>query len=78
MHPLAPDLTVLKDDELAKKYGDLSNRLSQAHRFGNGQMAFQIQMMMEDYQNEISNRRHKMMEDLLNKDDKFRGIIDIK
>ena len=47
MHPLAPDLSTVSDDELAKKYNDLNRRLGQAYRSGPSQIIPQIQMLMQ-------------------------------
>ena len=41
-------------------------------------MVQQVQKIMEDYQVEITRRQQKILEDMLNKNDKFSGIIDIK
>lgn len=78
MHPLTPDLTGLKDDELQKKAAELSQKLNQAYRFGQASMVGQIQMILQDYQGEIMRRQQKMLDDLLAKNNKFDGIIDIK
>jgi hypothetical protein len=78
MHPLSPDLTALKDDELHKKIADLTSRLTQAYRFGGYEVAGQIHMLLDDYQAEASRRHQRMMEELAAKTDKFDGIIDIK
>lgn len=78
MHPLAPNLTEMSDAELQKKHSELVTRLTHAHRYGQTQMVQQVQMIMEDYQNEITRRQQKILEDMLNKNDKFSGIIDIK
>lgn len=77
-HPLAEDLTQLSDAELSKKHNDLSNRLMQAYRFGQAAMVGQIQMLLSDYQTEISNRQRKQLEDMMSKNDQFNKIIDIK
>jgi hypothetical protein len=82
MHPLSPDLSGLSDDELHKKFGDLQKRFMQAYRIGPASIIPQLQMVMEDYQAEISRRNQKYMEDLQKKTDKdgkgFKGIIDIQ
>ena len=81
MHPLAPDLSTVSDDELAKKYNDLNRRLGQAYRSGPSQIIPQIQMLMQDYQNELSRRQEKLMREMERRADKngkgFKGIIDI-
>ena len=78
MHPLAPNLSEMSDSELQKKHSELLTRLSHAYRYGQTQMVHQVQMIMEDYQAEITRRQQKILEDMLNKNDKFSGIIDIK
>ena len=78
MHPLAPNLTELSDAELQKKHSELVTRLTHAYRYGQTQMVQQVQMIMEDYQSEINRRQQKVLDDMLNKNDKFSGIIDIK
>jgi hypothetical protein len=81
MHPLAPDLSTVSDDELAKKYNDLNKRLGQAYRSGPSQIIPQIQMLMQDYQHELSRRQDKLMKEMEARADKngkgFKGIIDI-
>ena len=78
MHPLTPDLNSLSDEELAKKVQDLSRRMNQAWSSGNGELLQQVQMMLEDYQEELNRRQRKMIEDLSKKAGKdFDDIIDI-
>lgn len=81
MHPLAPDLTALTDEEVHKKYGELSKRYSQAYRSGPQSILPQIQLLMQDYQAEINRRQQKLIADMearANKDGKgFKSIIDI-
>ena len=77
MHPLGPDLTGLSDDELHTKYSELQKRFGQAYRFGPQGIIPQLQMLMQDYQMEISLRNQKQLEEL-NKNSKGpKGIIDI-
>lgn len=77
MHPLAPDLTQLSDDELQKKQSELQKKMIQAYQFGSTDLAMQLQMLLEDYTMEVQRRQARMMEELLAKSDKFKGIIDI-
>jgi len=77
-HPLAEDLTQLSDADLSKKYNELSSRLTQAYRFGQSAMVGQIQLLLQDYQNELSARQRKQLDDMMSKSDKFNKIIDIK
>lgn len=82
MHPLTSNLASLKDEELNKKYAELSKRLSQCYRSGPQQVIPQLQMLMQDYQDELNRRSAKVQTELaekLNKDGKgFKGIIDIQ
>ena len=79
MHPLAPDLANLTDDELQKKYNELNTRINSAYRMGNTDLIMQIQLLLQDYQMEISARQRKMMEDLQKKAGKdFDDIINIQ
>jgi hypothetical protein len=78
MHPLTPDLSQLKDDELHKKIYELTQRLTQSYRFGNYEIVGQIHMVLEDYTEESNRRQRKVLEELAQKNNKFDGIIDIK
>lgn len=81
MHPLAPDLSGIPDDELHKKFGDLQKRYLQAYQFGPQNIVPQLQMLMGDYQAEIQRRNQKQMQDLLKKSEEgkgFKNIIDIQ
>jgi hypothetical protein len=78
MHPLAPDLSEIKDDELAKKISELSQRLTQSYRYGHGALVQQIQMLLEDYQAEHARRQQKQLEEMLSKNKQFKDIIDVK
>ena len=81
MHPLSPDLSTLTDEEVASKFNDLSKRLGQAYRSGPSQLIPQIQMLMQDYQQELGNRQQKLMTEMEQRAEKngkgFKGIIDI-
>lgn len=78
MHPLAPNLTELKDDELRQKQADLMNKLSQAYRFGNGALVQQIQMLLADYNAEIGRRQQQQLDDMLSKNGKLDKLINVK
>ena len=78
MHPLSPNLTELKDDELHKKFNELMSKLTYASNIGNFALAGQIRMLMDDYQNEINLRNQKLIDELSQKSDRFSGIINIK
>jgi hypothetical protein len=78
MHPLAPDLSQLKDEELRKKQADLMQKLNTAYRFGNNSLVAQIQMLLQDYNGELGRRQQKQLDELLEKNSKFKDIIDVK
>jgi len=78
MHPLSPDLTTLSDQELQQKCTDLLSRMNQAYAMGNGNMVAQVQMIYEDYNNEMQRRQAKAYEELMERGSKFKKIIDIK
>ena len=71
MHPLVQDLSTLSNEELHKKY-------NQAHRFGPVSVLPQMQMILENFRDEMNARNRKIMEEMEEKNDKFKGIIDIK
>lgn len=76
-HPLAPDLSKLTNEDLTNKYNDLMNRMNQAHRWGNPAMVGQLQLLLQDYNEEITNRQRKALEDLEKNSKQFNKIIDI-
>jgi hypothetical protein len=80
MHPLTQNLNSLKDEELNQKFADLQKRLSQCYRLGPASAIPQIQMLLADYQTEISLRNRKIMEEMNKKvnDAGIKGIIDIQ
>ena len=77
-HPLTPDLSKLSMDELNKKYGDLLGRITYAYRIGQADMVQQLQMLLEDYQNEITLRNQKQLEEMSKASKNFKNIIDIQ
>ena len=76
MHPLTPNLTTLTLEELNTKYSELTKRMLQAQRMGNGSLIHQIGMVLEDYRNEINARQRKIIDDAT-KTGNFKNIIDI-
>lgn len=82
MHPLAPDLNSLKDEELHTKMAELQKRMTQCYKFGPVQIIPQLQMLMQDYQDEINRRNQQTMAELTKKSDKgnkgFTTIVDIQ
>jgi len=78
MHPLAPDLNAMSDGELQKNHSELVKRITQAYRMGNPQLVLQVQMLLDDYQAEITRRQQASLEKMMKDSDKFNGIIDIQ
>ena len=77
-HPLTPDLSKFTVDELNNKYGELLKRTTAAYRMGNSDMVFQLQLLMEDYQNEIQIRNQQALADMEKNSKNFKNIIDIQ
>jgi hypothetical protein len=77
MHPLAPDLTALSDDEVHSKRAELQNRMMFAYRMGHTDMIGQIQLLIGDYEMEIQKRNQKMLDDLQKNSKNFKDKIDI-
>lgn len=77
-HPLAPDVSALKDDELYAKITELGNKMNSAYRLGSGDVLRQMQMVMAGYQEELSRRNTKKLEEMTKNNPKFDKIIDIK
>jgi hypothetical protein len=77
-HPLAPDLSKLSMEELTNKFNDLSERINTAFRWGNSDMVGQLQLLMQDYQEEMSNRNRKALEEMEKNSKNFKNIIDIQ
>lgn len=61
-HPLQGSLRDLSLDEIIKKSSELSQRLNQAYRFGNQQMANQVRMILAGYQEEYQRRMTELSE----------------
>jgi hypothetical protein len=78
MHPLVPELTNLSTEELHKKYNELTKKLNQAYRFGPSGAIPQMQMILENYRYEMDVRNRKLMEEMEEKNNNFKGIIDIQ
>jgi hypothetical protein len=76
MHPLSPDLSNLTDADLHKKHGELIKRLYQAQRYGSD-VAFQLNMLIGDYQSEIQRRNTVALEEARKNNPNFDGTIDI-
>ena len=77
MHPLAPDLTKLTDDELQKKRSELQNRLTFVYRTGNADLVAQLGMLINDYDIEIQTRNQRLMDQMAKASKNFGNIINI-
>ncbi len=77
-HPLTPDLSKLSQEDLTKKYNDLMARFTSAYRMGKPDMVYQLQLLIQDYKEEISRREQKALEEMQKQSGNFKGIIDIK
>ena len=77
MHPLAPDLTKLTDEELHTKRAELQNRLMFCYRMGQTDLVGQIQMLLQDYDIEIQGRNQRMMDQIQKNNKNFGNIINI-
>lgn len=78
MHPLTPDLSKLTTEELNVKYNELVKRSTFAYRMGRPDIIQQLQMLMEDYQSEISARNQRALEEMEKSSKNFKNIIDIQ
>lgn len=63
MHPLAPDLEKLSDEELHTKRGELQSKLNFAYNIGNFDLINQLQLLLQDYAMEVERRNQKLMQD---------------
>jgi hypothetical protein len=77
VHPLAPDLTKLSDDELHAKRAELQNRMSFAYRMGQGDMVGQLQLLVMNYDMEIQTRNQRMLDNLQKTNKNFGNVINI-
>lgn len=77
MHPLAPDLTTLSENDLQEKMSDLQNKLMFAYRMGHTDLIGQMHLLMADYQYELQLRNQRMMDDLQQNNKGFSDTINI-
>jgi len=77
-HPLTPKLSNLSQEDLMAKISELNKRLTMAYRWGRGDLAQQVHMVLEDYQFELNERNRKQMEEMQKNNPNFDKIIDIK
>jgi hypothetical protein len=52
--------------------------MTYAYRIGQADMIGQLQLLMQDYQEEINNRNRKALEEMESKSKNFKNIIDIQ
>lgn len=78
MHPLVGNLEELSNDELQKKHDELMQKYNQAFRTGPVSIIPQMQLILQNYQFELDRRHRKTLEELEERSEKFKGIIDIK
>lgn len=77
-HPLAPNISELKDDELYAKITELGNKMNSAYRLGSGDVLRQMQMLLAHYQEELAVRNRKKLEEIEKNNKNFKNIINIK
>jgi hypothetical protein len=75
-NPLLEDLTKVKDLDLEKKILDLSHKYNLALRLGQGSLAHQIVVTLEQYKYEYQQRQAAAMKKLDDKQ-KEQGIDDL-
>ena len=61
MHPLAPDLSELKDSEVEAKLNELTKKYFQAARLGNQDLLTQLSIFVNMYREEMSSRYRKSL-----------------
>lgn len=69
-NPLVEDLTHLKDPDLDSKMTDLNKKYSIAMRLGNGSVAMQIAVVLEQLRDEVQRRQIESSKKLLQKQNK--------
>ena len=63
-HPLSPNLSTLKDEEIHKRTSELIQRIGAAQRSGNLMVISQLQMLYSEYQEESQKRAQQWLEKL--------------
>ena len=69
-NPLVEDLTHLKDTDLDSRMTDLNKKYSIAMRLGNGSVAMQIAVVLEQIRDEVQRRQIESSKKLLQKQNK--------
>lgn len=67
MHPLAGDLSDLKDSELESKISELTGKYFQTH---NTALKAQVASLLEDYNSELNKRRSEQLKKMMDSRDK--------
>lgn len=63
MHPLfSQNLSNLTNDELHKKHGEVMKRINQASRLGYMDAVYQLQMILQNFNEEIHKRNRAELE----------------
>jgi hypothetical protein len=75
-NPLLEDVSKLKDQELEKKIVDLGQKYSLALRLGQGALAHQIVVALEQYRYEYQDRQRTAMKKIEDKQ-KEQGLDDL-
>ena len=65
-------------EDLQNKHGDLLKRMTFAYKMGRPELIQQLQMLMNDYQQEIQTRNQKALEEMEKNSKNFKNFIDIK
>jgi hypothetical protein len=77
-HPLTPNLREMSMEDLTKKIGDLNSRFSSAFNMGRTDHIYQLQMILQDYNEELQRRNQEQLAELEKNSKNFSKIIDIK
>jgi hypothetical protein len=77
-HPLIPDLTNLKEDEVVEKINELRSKLAIAARFGNQHLCNQVRMAIESYEARYRVLMQEQIDRANQQIDNFANKIDIK
>jgi len=76
-HPLISNLDDLSAEQLQEKITELSRKVSIAHRMGNAQLRYQVQMALETYQNKYREKMEQTWKKTDSTDTDFSDRIDI-
>ncbi len=59
-HPLINNIDDLSMEQLQERINELSRKVGIAHRMGNAQLRYQVQMALETYQNKYRERQQAL------------------